>query len=508
MIFVRIILRSRSYRGAIMITIKPKPWRFSLFASQAVVAGLLCANFTPAWASTQNFKPLAIPNPQEQAPPWSARPDALLEAATETPADDASETASEDEATSPADTETAEAETPAAPEAVEATSAPTAVKVANIAPASKPASAVRGGNSAMETWYRNRRQQSAKPATAISEIQAAAEQGDRDAQFELGLIYQGGRGVPQDKEQAKQWFTQAAQKGHGRAQYALALLYREQGADISQSLKWQRQAAQSGYAEAQYGMGLLYANGQYLQQDKTQARFWFEQAAAQGHVASRLALLSQGGDVPTEAAAPAPTPVVATQAEPEAVEQPDVAAAPVAVPTPVAPRPAIAPIAAVEQAPAPAPVAEAANAGAADSLDLTGVEPEVVKQSAEAGNKSAQLMLGTMYEDGLGGLPNDPREAAYWYEKAARQGYPKAQYNLGLLYEDGRGVKQDYKQAAYWYNKAAEAGFTEAQNNLGVLYVMGHGVKKDPKRAKQLFSNAASQGNANAERNLSMLKTG
>lgn len=104
-------------------------------------------------------------------------------------------------------------------------------------------------------------------------FQAAAEQGDRDAQFELGLIYQGGRGVPQDKDEAQQWLTQAAQKGHGRAQYALALLYREQGADISQSLKWQRQTAQSGYAEAQYGMGLLYANGQYLQQDKTQARF-------------------------------------------------------------------------------------------------------------------------------------------------------------------------------------------------------------------------------------------
>ena len=499
MIFARIILRSRSYRGAIMITIKPKPWRFSLFASQAVVAGLLCANLTPVWASTQTFKPVETPNPQEQAPPWSARPDALLEAAAaETPTDDAEETTSTDA--------TAAVETSEAPEPVETTQTPAPVNVANIAPASKPAPAAKGGNSAMETWYRNRRQQSAKPATAISEIQAAAEQGDRDAQFELGLIYQGGRGVPQDKEQAQQWLTQAAQKGHGRAQYALALLYREQGADISQSLKWQRQAAQSGYAEAQYGMGLLYANGQYLQQDKTQARFWFEQAAAQGHVASRLALLSQGGDVPTEAAVPAPTPTVAAiPAEPEPAEQPQATSVPeiAAAPKPVAPTPAVAPLAAVET-----PAAAPADTGGADSLDLTGVEPEVVKQSAEAGNKSAQLMLGTMYEDGLGGLPNDPREAAYWYEKAARQGYPKAQYNLGLLYEDGRGVKQDYKQAAHWYNKAAEAGFTEAQNNLGVLYVMGNGVKKDPKRAKQLFSNAASQGNANAERNLSMLKTG
>ncbi|QTR49867.1 sel1 repeat family protein [Candidatus Thiothrix anitrata] len=141
-----------------MITIKPKPWRFSLFASQAVVAGLLCANLTPTWASTQTFKPLETPNPQEQAPPWAARPDALLKTEVADP-----------------------------------------VGVNNITPANKVASTSKGGNSAMETWYRNRHQQAAKPATAISEIQAAAQQGDRDAQFELGLIYQGGRGVPQDR---------------------------------------------------------------------------------------------------------------------------------------------------------------------------------------------------------------------------------------------------------------------------------------------------------------------
>lgn len=456
MIFARIILRSQSYRGAIMITIKPKSWRFSLFASHAVVAGLLWANLTVVWASTQIFKPVNLPNPQEQAPPWAARPDALLETETAATAETTDADAEESVAT-----ETAESSRP-----LQTASAPTSINITT----SNAASAPRGNDSTLETWYRNRRQQAVKSATAISEIRTAAERGDRDAQFELGLIYQGGLGVPQDKEEAQRWFTQAAQKGHGRAQYALALLYREQGASIGQSLKWQRQAAQSGYAEAQYGMGLLYANGQYLQQDNAQARFWFERAAAQGHIAARLALLSLGGDLPTQAApvaAPVPTSLAVTETS-------------VAVP---------------------------ADVSDTTSLDLTGIEPEVVKQSAEAGNQSAQLMLGTMYEDGLGGLTSDLRKAAYWYEKAARQGYPKAQYNLGLLYEDGRGVKQDYQQAAYWYSKAAEAGFTEAQNNLGVLYVMGNGVAKDLTRAEQLFSAAASQGNVNAKRNLAMLRT-
>jgi len=49
----------------------------------------------------------------------------------------------------------------------------------------------------------------------------------------------------------------------------------------------------------------------------------------------------------------------------------------------------------------------------------------------------------------------------YWYRKAAEQEYPVAQYNLGVRYDNGQGVPQDYKQAVYWFSKAAEQGIHE-----------------------------------------------
>lgn len=268
-------------------------------------------------------------------------------------------------------------------------------------------------------------------------------------------------------------------------------------------------AAQKGDAKAQYDLGLLYANGQYVAADPEQARNWFQQAADQGHVAARLALVSLNNGASAQAIASAP---VMKEVQQEVIA----AAPPVLRPQAMAPvvdsasypEPVTTKVSLSEPEPAPNSDTSNENSSASGNVDLTGIEPEVLRQSAEAGDKQAQLMLGTLYEDGLGGLPSDLRDAAYWYEQAAKQGYPKAQYNLGLLYEDGRGVTQNYTQAAFWYDKAAKAGFTEAQNNLGVLYVLGNGVKKDAKKAEQLFSEATRSGNSDAQRNLDMLRKG
>jgi TPR repeat protein len=37
-------------------------------------------------------------------------------------------------------------------------------------------------------------------------------------------------------------------------------------------------------------------------------------------------------------------------------------------------------------------------------------------------------------------------------------------------------VLKDYKQAVYWYQKAADQGYAEAQSILGVMYANGKGV--------------------------------
>ena len=53
----------------------------------------------------------------------------------------------------------------------------------------------------------------------------AAEQGNADAQFNLGFMYQDGRGLKQSDEKAVEWYEKAAKQGDADAQYYLGLLY-------------------------------------------------------------------------------------------------------------------------------------------------------------------------------------------------------------------------------------------------------------------------------------------
>jgi len=103
---------------------------------------------------------------------------------------------------------------------------------------------------------------------AEGHYRAAAEQGYPSAQFGLGALYEAGRGVPQDFAEAAEWYRRAAEQtdiesrwpgnrgprdGAAFAQNALGRLY-ETGRGVPQDLeeaeKWYRMAADYGYAPA------------------------------------------------------------------------------------------------------------------------------------------------------------------------------------------------------------------------------------------------------------------
>jgi TPR repeat protein len=54
-------------------------------------------------------------------------------------------------------------------------------------------------------------------ATALRFIRPLAEQGDASAQYNLGVLYDNGLGVPQDKVRAYMWFTLSAAQGRDGA---------------------------------------------------------------------------------------------------------------------------------------------------------------------------------------------------------------------------------------------------------------------------------------------------
>ena len=55
----------------------------------------------------------------------------------------------------------------------------------------------------------------------LEAFKVAAEKGDAIAQFNLGLSYYHGNGVPQDNTQAVYWYREAAEQGHPDAKEIL-----------------------------------------------------------------------------------------------------------------------------------------------------------------------------------------------------------------------------------------------------------------------------------------------
>ena len=82
----------------------------------------------------------------------------------------------------------------------------------------------------------------------------AAEQGDAEVRFNLGVMYANGDGVPEDDAEAVRWYRLAAEQGHARAQGNL---------------------------------GSMYANGEGVIKDAVMAHMWFNFAGANGIEAAR-----------------------------------------------------------------------------------------------------------------------------------------------------------------------------------------------------------------------------
>ena len=87
-------------------------------------------------------------------------------------------------------------------------------------------------------------------ATALRLYRAMADQGNGNAQFSLGTMYEKGRGVAQDEAMAAKWYRLAAGQGHIQAQYNLAAMY---------------------------------DNGRGVAQDEVLAHMWFSLAVAHGN---------------------------------------------------------------------------------------------------------------------------------------------------------------------------------------------------------------------------------
>ncbi len=116
-------------------------------------------------------------------------------------------------------------------------------------------------------------------------LRPLAEQGNALAQYNLGVLYRKGRGMPQDDVQARQWYEKAAVQGQAKAQFNLGTLYfNGEGVakDYQQALRWFRLAADQGEAVAQTKIAIMYDDGRGVPHDIVQTYKWYSLAATNG----------------------------------------------------------------------------------------------------------------------------------------------------------------------------------------------------------------------------------
>lgn len=135
---------------------------------------------------------------------------------------------------------------------------------------------------------------------AIEQFRPLVAEGYAPAQYQMGVVYQKGYGVPKDGMKALALFELAANQKYSDAQFELALIYSE-GKLVNQDLKkaftLTHEAAKKGLASAQYNLAVMLANGTGVAQDDFKASRWYQNAADQNYALAQynLALLYSEG---------------------------------------------------------------------------------------------------------------------------------------------------------------------------------------------------------------------
>ena len=135
-------------------------------------------------------------------------------------------------------------------------------------------------------WYRWGKGVKKNLDEAVKWYSKSADRGNASAQLSLGYCYLYGEGVEKDSKKAVEWFRKSANQGNAFAQLNLGLCYRNgKGVekDPREAVKWIRKSAERGNAKAQYWLGHCYLYGEGVKRTPWEAFRWFDESAKQGN---------------------------------------------------------------------------------------------------------------------------------------------------------------------------------------------------------------------------------
>jgi hypothetical protein len=334
-----------------------------------------------------------------------------------------------------------------------------------------------------------------------------ADKGNAEAQYRMGKMYEGGRGVEQSSVQAKQWFQKAAAQGHVGARRRLEALEGKpsKASGESVALKWYQDKADEGDPDAQFNLGFMYETGFSIPRDDGRAAQWYELAAAKRNVPAQLRL----GLMYLAGAGVKQSEIQAVKWIESAAERGNKLA--IAVETMLIQsnqellldKPVIA-----ERVRAISAKDEArAIAVLTSAIQEARVKFEREKRERDALSAKRRGIESAMNqdEDIEFGLDAQGRRTIAWYKRQAEHGSAMAQFQLGKYHELGQETPVDMPEAMRWYDMAAQQGYPDAQFYLGMLTLYGIGVEPNEVLGQSLIKAAAGQGHADARRALDKL---
>ena len=128
----------------------------------------------------------------------------------------------------------------------------------------------------------------------ISECTTLAEQGDPQAQANMGSMYYSGAGVPRNYRKTMMWYKESAGQdwmGASGSHVYVGMMY-SQGLGVAKNYKlakkWFVQAAEMGNGTGQYSLGIMYRNGNGTPRDNLKAHMWLSISAKSSGLSSAV----------------------------------------------------------------------------------------------------------------------------------------------------------------------------------------------------------------------------
>ncbi len=309
----------------------------------------------------------------------------------------------------------------------------------------------------------------------------AAERGDVIAQVKLADLYMT-PGNLHSKKSAAKWYLRAAENGNAEAQSNIGWMYihgKGVNRDHEEGIKWYRKAVKNGSVSALFLLGYAYLYGYGVPADYKEAMNYYAQGAVlgnvdaiEGYLQTQLAVKSAG--MPADKEYLANLHILANGGDKKSQAE----------------------------------LGERFRLGIGVKQDFDLACKWLSKAtSGDEPNVDAQLSYGMVYESNelyyrkisyMGTIYS----ALYFFHMAAEEGSAMAQTMIGFFYEVD---EMDYDEALIWYQRAAKRGNPQAEFLIGAMYEKGKGMERDTAEARKWYGKAAAHGDMCGKMALAML---